>query len=121
MRDLTRGGLSSALNEIAQAARLEIALEESNIVISPQVRGVCELLGLDPLYVANEGRFIAFVPAAQVEKSLSIMKSFADLGEHASCIGFVNLSRDALVTIKNSFSQVRILSLLSGQQLPRIC
>jgi len=121
MRDLTRGGLASALNEIAQAANIQITINESTIPVSEDVRGACELLGLDPLYVANEGRFIAFVPAAQVEPALAIAKSFPALGKQSVCIGRVDNRLKSSVILQNTFGNARILSLLSGEQMPRIC
>jgi len=118
MRDLTRGGLASALNEIAQSANVQINLKEDQIPVSQEVRGACELLGLDPLYVANEGRFVAFVKEQDVDKTIEILRS---LGEYASCIGQVSSKARALVTLENDFGQSRILTLLSGEQMPRIC
>jgi len=118
MRDLTRGGLASALNEIAQSANVQINLKEDQIPVSQEVRGACELLGLDPLYVANEGRFVAFVKEQDADKTIEILRS---LGEYASCIGQVSSKARALVTLENDFGQSRILTLLSGEQMPRIC
>jgi len=118
MRDLTRGGLASALNEIAQSANVQINLKEDHIPVSQEVRGACELLGLDPLYVANEGRFVAFVKEQDADKTIEILRS---LGEYASCIGQVSSKARALVTLENNFGQSRILTLLSGEQMPRIC
>ncbi len=88
LRDLTRGGLSSALNEIASVVRLRIAVEEVRIPVSDVVRGACELLGLDPLYVANEGRFVAFVPERDVERALEFLRS-QPVSSGAACIGMV--------------------------------
>jgi hydrogenase expression/formation protein HypE len=120
MRDLTRGGLASALNEIAKAAKLRILIEESSIPVCEPVRAACELLGLDPLYVANEGRFISFLPAEQVELAIEILHS-SPLGEGACVIGQVGEDETPLVSLKTSLGVHRVLDLLSGEQLPRIC
>jgi hydrogenase expression/formation protein HypE len=118
LRDLTRGGLASALNEIAVAAKMGIAIDENQIPIPEQVRGACEILGLDPLYVANEGKFIAFVPAQQVELALQIMRSHHPL---ACAIGEVVDSANGTVMLKSKIGVARIMDMLSGEQLPRIC
>lgn len=115
LRDLTRGGLASGLIEIAQSVKLHIQIVESAIPVMENVRGACEILGLDPLYVANEGRFIAFVPAAQAESALSIM------GEDAQLIGTVQDDSSNLVTMRSAIGANRIVDMLSGDQLPRIC
>ena len=115
LRDLTRGGLASGLVEIAQAAQVHIHIEESAVPVSEDVRGACEILGLDPLYVANEGRFVAFIPANELDETLLI------LGEQAQQIGVVSQDDDGLVTLKSTIGATRILDMLSGEQLPRIC
>jgi len=126
LRDLTRGGLASALVEIAEAARLEINIEESAIPVHEEVKGACETLGLDPLYVANEGRFVAFVPHSEADRALAIMRS-SPLGEGSSIVGSVvgKAGRDivpqGLVAMKSSIGASRIVDMLSGEQLPRIC
>jgi hydrogenase expression/formation protein HypE len=120
LRDLTRGGLASALNEIAQAAQVAITVDESRIPVREDVRGACEILGLDPLYVANEGRFIAFVAPEAAERALGILRS-DPLGQEACFIGEVTQDRDGLVTLKSRIGAHRILDMLSGEQLPRIC
>ncbi len=120
LRDLTRGGLASALNEIAATANVGMEIEERRIPLRDSVRGACEILGLDPLYVANEGRFVAFVPAAQAETALSVMRRHP-VAPGASDIGGVT-ERDApLVVLRTGLGTHRILDLLSGDQLPRIC
>ncbi len=116
LRDLTRGGLATALVEIAGSARVRLRVRESAIQVQPQVAAACELLGLDPLYVANEGRFIAFVPAAQAEQAVLAMK-----GCRASVIGVVESSGDPLVLMDSPIGGSRVIDLLSGEQLPRIC
>jgi hydrogenase expression/formation protein HypE len=123
MRDLTRGGLASALNELAAAGRVNMTLDESRIPVSPSVRGACEILGLDPLYVANEGRFALFLPPADVDKALSILQSHG-VSIHAAEIGEVlapSAHHTPQVILRTPYHTHRILDLLSGEQLPRIC
>ena len=120
LRDLTRGGLASALNEIASGAQREISIDEALIPVREDVASACELLGLDPLYVANEGRFIAIVPRRDQEKALTIMRKHP-LGQGAGLIGTVGNRGSALVTLKSRIGAGRILDMLSGEQLPRIC
>jgi hydrogenase expression/formation protein HypE len=120
LRDLTRGGLASALVEIAEASGRSIAVVERDIPVGDSVRGACELLGLDPLHVANEGRFVAFVPAEQAGRALEIMRAFPQ-AEHASLIGRVGEKPGGQVTIKSVIGVMRIVDMLSGEQLPRIC
>jgi hydrogenase expression/formation protein HypE len=120
LRDLTRGGLGSALVEIAETARVGIHIEETAIAVRDEVRGACEILGLDPLSVANEGRFIAFVPVAQAERALTVMRAHPQ-GVEACLIGRVNDQSPGLVTLKSSIGATRIVDLPGGEQLPRIC
>ena len=115
LRDCTRGGLSSTLNEIAQTRRLRLRLQEGSIPVGEVVRGACELLGLDPLYVANEGRFVAFVPQADCAKAVAV------LGEGAAVIGRVEDAADPVVLLSSRIGGTRVLDMLSGEQLPRIC
>ena len=115
LRDLTRGGLTSGLCEIAQSANVHIHIEESAVPVNEEVRGACEILGLDPMYVANEGRFAAFVPQKDVNAALSV------LGDGARQIGIVDEGSDGLVTLKSAIGATRILDMLTGEQLPRIC
>jgi len=118
MRDLTRGGLATALVEIAEASGLGITIEEATVPVCEPVRGACEILGLDPLYVANEGRFALFLPEAQAEAALERMRRHP-LGREASRIGTV---RPGLgVTLKSRMGVDRVLDRISGEQLPRIC
>ena len=120
LRDLTRGGLSSALNEIASLARLRITVEEVRIPVCAPVRGACELLGLDPLYVANEGRFVAFVPEREADHALELMRSqTASAG--AVRAGTVHEDSSGIVTLRTRVGGHRVLDMLSGEQLPRIC
>jgi hydrogenase expression/formation protein HypE len=121
LRDLTRGGLASCLNEIAIAAGIKIQIQELAIPVREDVLGACEILGFDPLYVANEGRFIAFVPEASADKALQLMRS---RDSEASIIGEVtgkSRNRLSLVTMKSKIGTTRIIDMLSGEQLPRIC
>nr|WP_246841429.1 AIR synthase-related protein [Chroococcidiopsis sp. TS-821] len=118
---LTRGGLSSALNEIATAAGVTIAIDESCLAVREDVQGAREILGFDPLYVANEGRFVAFVPQSDAQKALEIMRSHP-LGATAQIISNVtNTTTSGFVTMKSKIGAQRIVNMLSGEQLPRIC
>lgn len=120
LRDLTRGGLSSALNEIASVARLRVTVEEALIPVSDVVRGACELLGLDPLYVANEGRFVAFVSESDAEHALEILRS-QSVSAGAVRAGMVHENPPGIVTLRIRVGGNRVLDMLSGEQLPRIC
>ena len=120
LRDPTRGGLTSALTEIAQSARVGMLLNEALIPISEEVKGACEILGLDPLYVANEGKLLAFVAARDVDPVLSAMKSHV-LGQQAAVIGEVTPDHPGLVMMKTRIGGIRVVDMLSGEQLPRIC
>lgn len=120
MRDLTRGGLSSAVNEIAASARVGIALEERKIPVSEAVRGICELFGLDAMYVANEGKLIAIVAPEDAEAALVAMRS-VEIGAGAQVIGTVTSKRPGCVVMRTSFGTDRIVDMLAGDQLPRIC
>ncbi|PIU40032.1 MAG: hydrogenase expression/formation protein HypE, partial [Candidatus Omnitrophica bacterium CG07_land_8_20_14_0_80_50_8] len=120
LRDLTRGGLSSALNEIAQSRGLGINIVETTVPVRPEVASACEIFGLDPFYVANEGRFIAFVPQADAERALALMRSLP-LGRESALIGEVGTNASGMVTLKNEIGTGRILDMLTGDQLPRIC
>jgi hydrogenase expression/formation protein HypE len=120
LRDLTRGGLATAVIEIAETARLMVRLDEAAVRVTEPVRGACELLGLDPLYVANEGRFIAFVSAAQVTRALEVMAAVAPGGPPA-CIGAVAAGRAGEVVLRGVLGVERLLDRQSGEQLPRIC
>lgn len=120
LRDLTRGGLASALVEIAEAAHLHLNLDERVIPVREDVRGACEVLGLDPMYVANEGRFVCIVPAAETADALTIMRKQA-LGAASCLIGEVSEAPAGLVTLQSHIGVNRIVDMLSGEQLPRIC
>ena len=120
MRDPTRGGLSSSLNEIAQQSRVGIELEERSIPVRDEVRGACELLGLDPLYVANEGKLIAIVAPGAAEDLVLAMRRHA-LGSNTQIIGTVHQKNAGLVTMRTPLGTTRIVDMLAGDQLPRIC
>ncbi|HEV2716961.1 MAG TPA: hydrogenase expression/formation protein HypE [Terriglobales bacterium] len=120
MRDPTRGGLSSALNEIAAQSRVGIELQERTIPIRDEVRGACEMLGLDPLYVANEGKLIAIVESGVAEDILAAMRNHP-LGREARIIGHVTEKDAGLVTMRTPLGTTRIVDMLAGDQLPRIC
>ncbi|MHC4391437.1 MAG: hydrogenase expression/formation protein HypE [Planctomycetota bacterium] len=120
LRDLTRGGLSAALNEVARDGGVGIDVEETRVPVSDPVRGACEILGLDPLYVANEGRLVAFVAADDADCALAAMRS-APEGAGATTIGRVTAAHAGEVQLEGPFGGRRCLDLLSGEQLPRIC
>jgi hydrogenase expression/formation protein HypE len=120
LRDLTRGGLAGALVEIAGVAGLELRVDESAIRVREQVRGACELLGLDPLYVANEGRMIAFVAPEHAERAAAAMRSHP-LGLGTQILGRASEETSGRVHMRTSLGTTRVLDMLSGEQLPRIC
>ena len=120
MRDPTRGGVSSTLNEIAQQSGVGIQIEEASLPIHEQVRGACELLGLDPLYVANEGKLIAIVAPEAADAVLQAMRGHS-LGAEAQIIGTVTEKNSGLVTMRTPLGTSRVVDMLSGDQLPRIC
>ena len=120
MRDLTRGGLASAVVEIATASGLHLHLEESAIPVRDDVRGACEVLGFDPCYVANEGRFIVILPASDAERALAVLRCF-DVSAQAVRIGAVSDTPAGLVTLRSTIGATRVMDMLSGEQLPRIC
>lgn len=120
MRDATRGGLATVLNEIAQAAAVEIVIDETTLPIREAVKGMCEILGLDPLYLANEGKFVAIVPTEDVEFALKVMRGHP-LGAEAQMIGRVSEHAESRVLMRTPFGGTRIVDMLVGDQLPRIC
>ena len=120
LRDLTRGGLASALNEIASARGVGMRIEETAVPVEDVVKGACEILGLDPLYVANEGRFAVFVPQAQAGQAVAILQDFP-VSARATRIGEVTADPHGLVTLRSRIGGTRVLDMLSGEQLPRIC
>ena len=120
LRDPTRGGLATALGEVAVASKVGIRLEESHIPVRDEVRGACELLGFDPLYVACEGRFLAVVPGERTEEALAAVRSQAG-GEEARVIGRVGAEDPGRLVLRTRIGSHRLLERLSGEQLPRIC
>ncbi len=120
LRDLTRGGLTSVLNEIAESAHLSIHVDEKLIPVREDVRAACEILGLDPFQVACEGRFAAFIPERQAERALEILRARPG-GQMATRIGQVQSLGSQKVLIKSLIGAQRILDMASGEQLPRIC
>jgi hydrogenase expression/formation protein HypE len=120
LRDLTRGGLATTLNEIAADRGVCIKLEETLMPVEETVESACEILGLDPLYVANEGRFAAFVPSAQTEAALEVLKK-VPVSQGAVSVGKVEESPRGLVVLQSRIGGNRVVDMLSGEQLPRIC
>lgn len=120
MRDPTRGGLSSSLNEIAARSQVGMAIEEEQIPVREEVKGACEMLGLDPLYVANEGKMIAIVDAEGAENVVEAMRA-DKYGREARVIGTVVDSHPGTVVMKTTFGTTRIVDMLAGDPLPRIC
>jgi hydrogenase expression/formation protein HypE len=120
LRDPTRGGLATTLNELAQQSRVGMRIKEPTIPLRPEVHAACELLGLDPLYVANEGKLVAICAAEDAEPLLAVMRSHA-LGMDAQIIGEVVADDNAFVQMETEFGGSRIVDWLAGEQLPRIC
>jgi hydrogenase expression/formation protein HypE len=120
LRDPTRGGVASALNEIAAACGAGIRIGEAAIPVREEVRGACEILGLDPLYVANEGKCLAIVARGKAEAVLAAMRS-DPLGREAALIGEVVEDHRGKVVLRSRIGGSRIVEMLSGEQLPRIC
>lgn len=120
MRDATRGGLATVLNEIAEASHAGVEIVETQTPIRAEVKGFCEILGLDPLYLANEGKIVVIVPAAEAEAALAAMRGHA-LGREAAVIGKMTAERPGRVIMHTVFGGRRIVDMLVGEQLPRIC
>jgi hydrogenase expression/formation protein HypE len=119
-RDATRGGLASALNEIAGTAGVGIEIDERAVPLRDEVRGVCEILGLDPLYLANEGTLVLFVPPEEAEAALAAMRA-TGAGREAVAIGTATATHPGVVVMRTLFGGGRIVDMLVGEQLPRIC
>ncbi|MDJ1015228.1 MAG: hydrogenase expression/formation protein HypE [Paracoccaceae bacterium] len=119
-RDATRGGLASALNEIAEAADVTVEIDETALPLREEVKGMCEILGLDPLYLANEGTLVLFVPPDQTEATLEAMRS-TEAGRGAVAVGRARDKGPVPVTMRTAFGGERIVDMLVGEQLPRIC
>lgn len=120
LRDVTRGGLATVLKELAESSGVSIALEEDALPVTAQVRDFCGLLGLDPLYMGNEGKLVAVVPAEQAEQALGLIRQ-APYGENAALIGRVEAGEPGLLTVKTSIGGIRRLDVLQDEGLPRIC
>lgn len=120
LRDPTRGGLASALNEICEASNTGIHLYEDKIRISESVRGACEIMGFDPLYIANEGKILLIAPREDAQGILEIMRSHPE-GKEAAVIGQVTTRHPGTVSLKTTIGSTRIVDMISGEQLPRIC
>ncbi len=120
LRDPTRGGVATVLNEIAETAEVGISITEDRIPVTDEVAGACEILGFDPLYVANEGKLLAFVPSDDAEKVLRAMKAHP-LGKESVIIGEVTADQSKTVVMKTRIGGSRVVDMLSGEQLPRIC
>jgi hydrogenase expression/formation protein HypE len=120
LRDPTRGGVATTLNEIAKKSNLGIELVQGQIPVDEQVEGACEMLGLDPLYVANEGKFLVIVAPEAAESVLDILRS-EDKGKNAAIIGEVTVNHSGQVLLKSKIGGRRIVNMLPGEQLPRIC
>jgi hydrogenase expression/formation protein HypE len=120
LRDLTRGGLASALVEIAEASRLHLHVLDRAIGVREDVRAACELLGFDPMYVANEGRFVCFVPQADAEHTIEVLRRHP-VSADAAVVGTVSDDDEDLVTLESAIGATRVVDMLSGEQLPRIC
>jgi hydrogenase expression/formation protein HypE len=120
LRDPTRGGVASALNEIAMSAEVGVRIEEAAVPVLEEVRGACEILGLDPLYVANEGKLVALVAADFADAALAALRAHP-LGGGAAIIGEVVAEHPGRVFQRSRIGGQRIVEMLSGEQLPRIC
>ena len=120
MRDATRGGVGTVLNELAQSANVGVVIEESRLPVRPIVNGACDLLGIDPLYVANEGKFVAVVPLEESQAALAALRAH-DLGTDAAIIAEVVAEPPGIVALRTPFGGSRIVDMLVGHPLPRIC
>ncbi len=120
LRDPTRGGIATTVKEIAQQSGVAVTLREEALPVNPAVRGVCSILGLDPLFVANEGKLLAFVAPDAAEQLLATMRRHP-LGEHAAIIGQVEAAPSGRVSMETTVGGTRAVEMLAGEQLPRIC
>jgi len=120
LRDPTRGGLAASLNEIATAADVGVLIEERAIPVDRTVAAACEILGMDPMYVANEGKVVAFVPAADADRVLDTMRSHRE-GVNATVIGEVTSTHRGMVAARTPLGSTRVVDMQVGEQLPRIC
>ena len=120
MKDPTRGGVASSLNEIARAAGVAIAVDEAAVPVRPEVRAACEILGLDPLHIANEGKLLVIVPPGRTAAALAAMRA-SPIGRDAAIVGEVLASPPDMVLLKTEAGGSRVLDMLVGDPLPRIC
>ncbi len=120
MRDPTRGGLASTLNEIAQASDVGIAIDEASVPVRAEVQSACELLGLDPVYVANEGKAVFFVAPEAAERVLAVLRAHP-LGRDAARIGQVTAEHKRMLVARTAMGANRVIPTMIGEQLPRIC
>ncbi|RKX20571.1 MAG: hydrogenase expression/formation protein HypE [Candidatus Zixiibacteriota bacterium] len=120
MRDPSRGGVAATLNEFASNSKTSIIIDQSSLPVNPAVIGAAEILGIDPLYIANEGKIVVAVASDKADEILAIMKKHPD-GKNAAIIGSVNKKKVGLVTVKTLLGSERILDMPVGEQLPRIC
>ncbi len=120
MRDATRGGVATVLNELARASQVAVVAKEAAVPVAPAVAGAAELLGIDPLYVANEGRMVAFVAPEAAEEALSALRAVPGC-EEAADIGEVRTEPPGMVLVETAFGGKRVMDLLAGDPLPRIC
>jgi hydrogenase expression/formation protein HypE len=120
MRDPTRGGLGTVMNELAADSGLAVVLDEDALPVTPQVQGACDLLGIDPIYVACEGKFAAVVPAGEADAAMEALRALPG-GENAALVGDVGAQPEGVVAMRNSFGGTRIVDMLVGDPLPRIC
>jgi hydrogenase expression/formation protein HypE len=120
MRDATRGGVASVLNELARASGVAISVREGEVPVNPAVAGAAEMLGIDPMYVANEGKLVAFVAPARAEEALSALRSVPGC-EAAAEIGEVKTEPPGMVLVETAFGGRRVMDQLVGDPLPRIC
>jgi hydrogenase expression/formation protein HypE len=120
MRDPTRGGVATVLSELARETGWSIAIDEERVPVRDEVRGACELLGLDPLHIANEGQFLAVVAPDAADAALDALRATPG-GEEAVIVGEIRSDRSSLVTVVSSYGGSRIVDMLVGDPLPRIC
>jgi len=120
LRDPTRGGLGTVCNELARDTNLAVILDEARLPVAPAVTGACDLLGIDPLYVANEGKIVAVVAPDEAEAALASLRA-QPLGADAAAIGEIAADPEGLVVLLTSFGGTRIVDMLVGDPLPRIC
>ncbi len=120
IRDATRGGIATVLNEMAEASSVSITIDEERTPLRPEVKGFCEILGLDPLYLANEGKIVAVVPVGEADAALASLRAHP-FGVNAAIIGEVGSGEAGRVTMRTVFGGTRIVDMLVGEQLPRIC